>query len=212
MMNNRWFCAFVLSLVALFFVACDDEVSYSEMKDREKGAIRAFIENNGIKVIKKSDFIKADSVTDVSNNEFVQLGDVYAQFVCNPKHVEGAKKVEDGTGLDLLVYFTEYSIMDEDTLATNNHGNLPSDEMRVDNESGSYTASLSSNSEWYAYYGTTAVPSGWLAVMPYLYFARHTAADKLAHVRLIVPHTSGTTQAATYVYPCFYDITFQVER
>lgn len=202
----------MLSLVAMFFVACDDEVSYSEMKEREEAAISAFIKDNGIKKISKAAFLKADSITNVEDNEFVWLGDVYAQIVCNPKGVPGAKKVEDGTGLDLLVYYTEYSIMDDDTLATNCYGNLPADDMRVDNESGSFTASLSGNSEWYSYYGTTAVPSGWLAVMPYLYIGRSTAADKLARVRLIVPHGSGTTQAATYVYPCFYEITFQLER
>ena len=209
MTNKKWLFALLMLLPAMIFVACDDEVSYSEMKDRERKAIKAFMTNNGFKGIKRSQFIAADTVTDVSKGEFVELGDVYAQFVCNPKNQPGAKKVEDGTGLNLLVRFTEYSIMDQDTILTNRGEGLTLDEMRVDNESGSFTAYFTKG-EMYSKYGSPAVPEGWLTVMPYLYFARSQA--NLAEVNLIVPHTAGTTLAATYVYPCYYNITFQTEN
>ena len=32
---------------------------------------------------------------------------------------------------------------------------------------------------------------------------------EIAKVRLIVPHTAGQSNAATNVYPCFYEILYQ---
>ena len=209
MTNKKWLLALLMLLPAMIFVACDDEVSYSEMKEREREAIEDFIVSNGIKKIKRAAFEAADSVTDIAKNEYVLLGDVYAQFVCNPKEQPGAKKVEDGTGLNLLVRFVEYSIMDQDTINTNRGEGYTLDEMRVENESGSFKAYFTKG-EMYSKYGSPAVPEGWLTVMPYLYFARSQA--NLAEVNLIVPHTAGTSLAATYVYPCFYNITFQMEN
>ena len=36
--------------------------------------------------------------------------------------------------------------------------------------------------------------------------------EGIAKVRLIVPHSEGQTEAASNVYPCFYEITFQKMR
>jgi hypothetical protein len=64
-MKFKWL---LLPLLALFFVACDDEVSYSDMKERETRAVKEFIRSEGINVISFNDFIKNDSTTDVENN------------------------------------------------------------------------------------------------------------------------------------------------
>lgn len=213
MNNNRCFWLLMMLLPALFFVACDDGVTYSEMKDKERATINEFIESEGIVVLSKQEFLEQDSVTNIDKNEYVLLDNVYVQFVQNPnprreeyKHLV-ASKVPDGASKNLLVKYTEYSIMEEETLSSNYDVAVP-DEMTVANDGGRYSASFASG-VMYKTYGTTAVPTGWLVAMPYLYFTRSQAS--LAEVNIIVPHTEGTSMAATYVYPCFYNIKFQPE-
>ncbi len=197
-----------LSLVAaMFVVSCDDEVSYSDMKEKEGRAISNFITAQGIKVISLATFTANDSVTNLSDNEYVRVGDVYMQIVNNPKNQPGAKKLTNGTSLDLLVSFSEYNIMDDEEVV-NNLSEAEPDLMTVKNEDGSYEGSFVSG-VMTTLYSTTAVPTGWLTVMPYLSFVRNQS--NLAQVNLIVPHTAGTSIAATYVYPCFYNIKFQPE-
>ena len=190
---------------AMVLVSCDDEVSYSDMKDREGRAINNFIKSEGINVISYKTFIENDSVTNCEENEYVRIGDVYMQIVNNPKGVPGAKKLEPGTSMDLLVTFTEHNIMDDEEVC-NNLSAVEPDEMNVKNTDGTYEAAFMSG-VMMNLYSSTFVPTGWLTVMPYLYFVRNQS--ELAEVNLIVPHTSGTSIAATYVYPCFYNITFQ---
>lgn len=210
MNNNRWFFVLLMPLLAIFFAACDDGVTYSEMKDRERAAIDDYITANGITVISKSKFIEQDSITlcDESNNQYVLLDNVYVQFVKNPKGDKAAKKIEKGASLNLLVRYQEYSIMDEEMFSDNTINEPDPDEMTVTRDGDSYTASFASGMMLDTY-GTTAVPTGWLVAMPYLYFTRNQA--NLAEVNLIVPHTEGTSMAATYVYPCAYNIKFQPE-
>ncbi len=208
-MNNRWFLFLMMPLVALLLVSCEDEVTYSEMKEREQGYINNYMIYDGVNVIPFTQFVMQGYTTDVAKNEYVLLdNNVYAQFVRNPSDVPGAKKIEDGESCALLVRYTEYSMMEGTILSTTEQEADP-DEMVVTNESGTYTATLSSG-VMVKQYGTSAVPSGWLVVMPYLYFTRSQA--NLAEVNLIVPHDAGTSLAATYVYPCFYNITFQPKR
>ena len=208
-MNNRWFLFLMMPLVALLLVSCEDEVTYSEMKEREQGYINNYMMYDGVNVIPFTQFVMQGYTTDVAKNEYVLLdNNVYAQFVRNPSDVPGAKKIEDGESSALLVRYTEYSMMEGTILSTTEQEADP-DEMVVTNESGTYTATLSSG-VMVKQYGTSAVPSGWLVVMPYLYFTRSQA--NLAEVNLIVPHDAGTSLAATYVYPCFYNITFQPKR
>lgn len=213
MIKNRWIFVLLMPLLAMLFVACDDGVSYSEMKDKERAAINDFIISEGISVISKSEFIEQDSITNVDNNEYVLLDNVYVQFVKNPNPRRPeygnvvAKKIADGTSMNLLVKYTEYAIMDEETISSNLDEAAP-DEMTVVNDDGNYSASFASG-VMHDTYGTTAVPTGWLVAMPYLYFTRSQA--NLAEINIIVPHSEGTSMAATYVYPCFYNIKFQPE-
>ena len=204
-MKFKWL---LLPLLALFFVACDDEVSYSDMKERETRAVKEFIRSEGINVISFNDFIKNDSTTDVENNEYVIIDDVYMQIVRNPKGVEGARQMRDGETLNVMARFVEYNISEADTILGNVFDSDNPDYMRVKLDHGSYSATFT-NGYMAITYGS-AVPTGWLTPLPYIYFTRRQS--QTAKVRLIGPHTKGTSTASSYVYPCFYEITFIPEN
>lgn len=205
-MKNR-LLLLLLPLLAMMFVACDDEVSYTEMKDRETDAIKAFIRSEGINVISFDEFIK-DSITDVANNEYVCIDDVYMQIVRNPKGEEGARQMYEGEKLNMMARFFEYNISDGDTICGNIFDSDNPDHLRVELSHGSYSATFT-NGYMQEFYGS-AVPTGWLTPMPYLYLTRKSS--QYAKVNLIVPHTKGTSNASSYVYPCFYQITFIPEK
>ena len=198
---------FFLPMLATLLVACDDAVTYSEMKEKERDAVNKFVKDNGIKIISYADFIANDTVTDVANNEFVEVDDVYMQILNNPKDASDARKILPGDTRNMLVRYHEFNIMEGDTISSNNF--MPdADEMRVTNTDGSYSATFTSG-VMASIYGN-AVPTGWLTPLNYLYFTRKT--DNLAEVILIVPHSKGTVTASNQVYPCLYRISFQPEN
>ncbi|MBR3940986.1 MAG: DUF4827 domain-containing protein, partial [Bacteroidaceae bacterium] len=190
---------FVLPLLALLFVACDDTVTYSEMKEKERDAVNNFVKEKGIKIISYAEFVANDSTTDVAKNEFVEIDDVYMQIVNNPKAASDARRIADGDTRNMLVRYYEYNIIEGDTISTNSYMS-EADEMRVTNKSGNYSATFTSGM-MASMYGN-AVPTGWLTPLNYLYFTRMQG--NLAKVNLIVPHSKGTVTATTYVYPCLY--------
>lgn len=198
---------FVLPLLALLFVACDDTVTYSEMKEKERDAVNKFVKDKGIKIISYAEFVANDSTTDVAKNEFVEIDDVYMQIVNNPKDAADARRIADGDTRNMLVRYYEYNIIEGDTISTNSYMS-EADEMRVTNKNGNYSATFTSGM-MASIYGN-AVPTGWLTPLNYLYFTRMQG--NLAKVNLIVPHSKGTVTATTYVYPCLYSITFQPEN
>lgn len=198
---------FFLPLTAFLLMACDDTVTYSEMKEKEREVVKKFIKKSGIKVISFSEFIANDSTTNVKDNEFVEIDGVYMQIVNNPKGAQDARKINPGDTRNMLVRYHEYNIMDEDTISSNNYMSEP-DEMRVTNNSGTYSATFTSG-VMSAVYGN-AVPSGWLVPFNYLHFVRNQS--NLAEVLLIVPHTKGTVTASNMVYPCLYKMTLQPEN
>ena len=133
----------LLSLLVLLFVACNDAVTYSEMKEKERNAVNRFIKENGIKVISFADFVANDSVTDVTKNEFVEIDGVYMQIVNNPADAADALKLKDGESRTFLVRYNEYNIQEGDTISTNIYMGEP-DEMRVTNNSGTFSATFTS--------------------------------------------------------------------
>lgn len=204
MTRNRLVYLFVLPLLALLVSSCEDQVTYSEMKEKEREAVNDYVKSEKINVISFDEFIANDSTTDVGRNEYVEVDDVYLQIVNNPKNIPGAYAIEDGDNIDMLIRYYEYNIQDGDTIS----GNLFSadaDEMRISNKSGSYSATFISGM-MKAIYGDY-VPTGWLVPLRFLKFVR--SQSNLAKVNIIVPHTKGTSTATTYVYPCLYQITFQ---
>lgn len=205
-MKNSWFWG-LFSFVALFCVSCDDEKTYEDMKKAERGAISEFIREQGITVKPYSEFI-VDTITDVAKNEYVIVDDVYMQIERNPKNADDARQMQDGETLNFLIRFYEYNISEGDTIIGNLYDSDNPDEMRVTYSDGSYSASFTKG-YMSSYYGSY-VPTGWLTPLPYIYLTRHQSQS--AKVNLIVPHTKGTSSAASYVYPCFYNITFTPER
>lgn len=198
----------ILAIIAVMACSCDDEKTYSDMKDAERSAIKSFIKEQGIKEISYREFIENDSVTDVESNEYVVIDDVYMQIVRNPKGSEGARQMIDGETLNIITRFVEYNIADGDTILGNLYDSDNPDVMRVTFDSGSYSGTFTGG-YMSAVYGN-AVPTGWLTPFPYIWLTRKQS--QVAKVNLIVPHTKGTSTASSYVYPCFYQITFTPER
>ena len=175
----------MLVVGGIVFSACDDTETYAEMKEKERDAINAFVRSKGINAISVEQFYAQDSTTDVSKNEYVRFEDtgIYMQIVSKG---EGSP-IADGERAALLVRYYEVNIKEMDTLSGNKFDASNPDVMTVENKKGS-----------------------WLAPMPYLHVGRRLS--NLAHVRLIVPHSEGQSTAASYVYPCFYEITFERGR
>ena len=194
----------LLPLFAMLFVACDDEKTYSDLKEDERKVVKNFIREQGINVISFKEFVEQDSVTNVDNNEFVLIDDVYMQIVRNPKNLESARQMRDGETLEILARFIEVNISSGDTIFGNLYDSDNADEMRFSFNSGSYTGTFVRG--YMSAYGN-AVPTGWLTPFPYIWLTRRQS--QIAKVKLIVPHTKGTSTAASYVYPCFYEVTFQ---
>ena len=70
-------------LIAMLLVSsCKDHETYADQKKKERAAINAYIQKQGIKVITESEFLK-DTITDVSKKEFVLFDNtgVYMQIV-----------------------------------------------------------------------------------------------------------------------------------
>lgn len=194
--------SFVSILIAcLAFQACDDTMTYAERLEREDDAIADFINKHNIKVISQSEFYANDSVTNVEENEFVQLASgVYMQIVD-----KGSDNPADTVkNYDIiLVRFMEYSLIDEDTTCSNLSYPQIVDEFRYTETESSIAGIFTTDPAgmFIATYGNsnTAVPAGWLVPLEYI-------RDR-AHVRLIVPAEMGHMPAQQYVYPYYYDIT-----
>lgn len=196
---------FAALVMGAAFQACDDTETYADMKEKEREAIDAYIKSEGIKVISLDEFYAQDSTTDVSKNEYVLFKDngVYMQIV---RKGVGAP-IADGERAELIARYYEVNIKEGDTLSGNLYDASNPDLLTVENKGGTYSGSFTSG--WmYSAYGSS-VPSGWLVPMPYLHIGRK---EPIAKVRLIVPHSEGQSTATSYVYPCFYEITYRKGR
>ncbi len=212
----------MMALVAsqTLFTACNDGETYAEMKEKEKKAVNKFIRDNEltgpIKVISESAFYAQDSITDTLKNEFVLFNEdgIYMQ-ICRKGEgqtlVEMSKEQADTTiSKVILCRFMEYDIENSDTTHSNFFSPSIVDKMlcTYKHQGRSYTASFT---EGYmkSVYGSN-VPKGWIKPLDYIRLTRY--AGRQAHVRLIVPHSSGTTNAANYVLPFYYDIYYELGK
>jgi hypothetical protein len=119
--------------------------------------------------------------------------------------------LEDGR-YEVLARYVESEINDDgslDTLTLNNVMNVSvtPDEFTMTVSGTSYSASFSSGI-MASYWSSTSVPSGWL--VPFKYIKPGRSNGSRAKVKLIVPHSEGTSNATSYVMPCFYEITYQL--
>ena len=194
-----------MTMIATLWCSCDDVETYAEMKEKEKAHIEDFISEQGIKVITKAEFEK-DTITDVEKNEFVLFEDkgVYMQIV---RRGEG-KMMEDGDRTVFLIRYLEQNIETGAILSTNHYQNMLLDKFTCKRSGDTFSASFTEGA-MLSTYGSSAVPSGWLVPLTYITPGRPN--DKAAMVRLIVPHSEATTIAAQYVYPTYYEISYEPE-
>lgn len=226
----------VVAFAALFsMMACSDSETYADQRNRERDSINAFLRNENIKVITEKQFQErweaGVTLTDTSanNNEYVlfESNGVYMQVIdqgCGDY-------IKQGTSEEVLVRFDEYNIntrakICDDALTCSNNLTGTSfyvDKMKVTNTSGTFTGlfvkpaqsvfCITYNYSSYtgSYSGT--VPSGWLTPFTWVKIGRGNGeGEKIAHVRLLVPHSYGSTTASSNVNACLYDMTLQKGR
>jgi len=222
--------AFVLTLMAVVLSSCSDDETYAEKKEKERDAIASFINRDvaimyegdttlhvgKINVINEEQFIAQDSTTNLERNEYVLFGNngVYMQIV--RKGV--GEKLLSGQSKRVIARYLEYNIL-ADSIQTRNdilYYSTTPDIIDITNNYGTFTASFNTDNgggAMYRTYNTTSVPSGWLVPFTYIHIGRQIYEnDEISKVRLIIPHSQGHSLANQYVYPCFYEITFQQMR
>lgn len=210
----------IIALCCMTMVfSCKDGETYAEMKKKEKRAINSFIKDNDytgpITVISEEQFTEQDSTTDTTLNEFVLFEDdgVYMQIINlgeGKSMMEMAKERSDSTvSKNILCRFLEYDIESAEVTATNKYSSSIVDKMlcKYSHRGRSYTASFTSG-VMLSTYSSATVPSGWLKPLDYLKLSKNSG--RIAKVRLIVPHSSGTSNAQGYVLPMYYEITYQL--
>ncbi len=210
-MKKILYTLFALVVAATALTSCDDTETYAEMKEAEEAAINAFIKNQGIKVISETDFHAQGDSTSVDNNEFVLIASkgVYMQIV----EKGCGEKLKDGESASVLCRFSERNLNTDSLQLYNNQPifslSIYLDKMTVRNTSGTFSATFESGLMM-SYYGTSSVPSGWLVPLTYINLGRpESEEDEIAHVRIIVPHDMGQSDASSNVYACYYDLTYE---
>ena len=211
--------ACAVSIAMFTATGCNDGETYADQKKKESRYISQFLLDNDfvgkIEPITELQFYSQDSMTDVSKNEFVRFNEdgIYMQIVRKgdgPTMRELALERKDSTITRILLCkFLEYDIEGGDTTHSNLYLSSIEDKMRCTYSafSRSYTGSFMEGGVMNASYGSS-VPTGWFKPLD---FIRLTRVDgEAAKVRIIVPHTSGTTNAAGKVLPFYYEITYQL--
>ena len=203
----------LLAIVAL--ASCSDSETYADLKKKERSAINRYIANQKINVISEDVFNAQNQTTNVDKNEWVLFDGtgVYMQIVR-----EGCgKKLESGKTEKVLCRFNEYNILESDS--TLQCSNIYSylwevEKMTVKNTLGTFSGTFDKESSlMYNTYSSAAVPSGWLVPLTYIKLGiPASATDEIAKVKLIVPHSMGQSNASQNVYPCMYEITYQLGR
>lgn len=193
-------------MVMTAIAACDDYETYGDKKKKERDAIATFLRDSAFQVITEDQFNQQGQTTDVEKKEFVYLNKsgVYMQIVR-----KGCGTIlEENRQVNLLCRFYEYSLLDKVYSASNITNPRNYDKMTITRTGSSYTASFTTG-VMYSTYGAS-VPSGWMVPLQYLLLGQQDSEDaEIARVRLIVPHSQGHSTASSYVYPFFYDITYQ---
>ena len=179
--------------VLLTAASCKKDMTYAEMKEKERDAISRFIsrdvtirDHDGnelihvgrINTISEEQFKAQGETTNVERNEYVMFGTVQSSN-------------------ETLYYNTTPDIID------------------IANAYGTFTASFNTSNgggAMYRRYGSTSVPAGWLIPFTYVRLGRQISDEQIAKVRIIVPHSQGQSDASSNVYPCFYQISFQETR
>lgn len=202
-------CAIMLAMISLS--SCTETETYAEQKEREESAISSYIAKHGINAISESQFALQGDSTSVEKNEYVFFASsgIYMQIV----EKGCGEKLANGKTADILCRFQEWNI-NGDSLQLYNTGTFATaatvDKMTVRNTTGTFTGTFISG-QMKSVYSSSSVPSGWLTPLTYINLGRQQSADdKIAHVKIIVPHDSGHLKATNGVYACHYDITYML--
>ena len=211
-----------LLMAVVVFAGCEKYETYSDMKKKEQDAIQRFISEEGIQVIDQTTFEAQGNKTDLAKNQFVKFtrNGVYMQII---REGCGTKLEEDKT-VNVLCRFMEKNIKTGEVVVRNDvHASMSSigtgidvsqylDKMSVLRVGTTITASFISGM-MFRYHGSASVPGGWLVPLNYVKIGRpENEGEETAKVRLIVPHSQGTADAASSVIPCYYELTYQRER
>ena len=222
-MKKLFYLSALIYVLTLGLQSCNNGKTYAEMKEEEADAINKFILENDIKVISEKEFIENDTIT--AENEFV-LFDKSGVYM-NIQYRGDGEILKEGR-YNISSRFIEICIKDVsdmgitagDTLTSNRYSPYSENFLLVIGSGGSYKGTIGGSngkdlaqSAMYEAYSTSAVPNGWLVPFAYLKMKSYISAapsDKIARVRLIVPHSEGTSYATQYVYPCYYEITYDL--
>lgn len=203
---------FLLLVSAMAITSCSDDETYADQVKRERSAINAYIADSSVNVISEEQFRSQNYTTDVSKNEFVlfESSGLYMQIV----RKGSGKPISSGESARILCRYTERNLLTDSIQASNTispYYYRYVEVMSVTNNSGTFSGSFEQNTSlMYLFYNSTAIPSGWLAALPYVNIGRYVNdGDETAKIRLIVPHDLGQQYATSGVYPCLYDITFE---
>ena len=203
---------FLFVVGVTLFSACRDQQTYADQKNRERAAINKYLVDSAVNVISEDQFKAQNYTTDVSKNQFVlfQSNGIYMQIV----RKGSGRPIREGEHLRVLCRFTERNLLTDSVQVSNVLYPLYTrfvETMDIVNRSGTMTGSFDKTSSlMYTFYGTTTVPTAWLAPLTYLNIGRwDDTGHEIAKVRVIVPHDVGQSNAVSAVYPCLYDITYQ---
>lgn len=212
----------LLLLLAVSYVSCENYETYADKKEAERDAINNFIAREGIQVINETQFKAQNQTTDLSKNQFVffDRNGVYMQIVR-----EGCgEKLEENKQVNILCRFMEKNILLDSILLRNDiqgwltyngetyDTSLYVDKMAVKRTGTTITASYITGL-MYMFHGSASVPAGWLVPLNYIKIGRPDPGtdenEEISKVRLIVPHSQGSSDASANVYPCYYEITYE---
>lgn len=210
----------MLLLCMVLLTGCEDYETYADKKEKEQDAISRFISNQNIQVISESTFNAQGQRTDLASNQFVRFerNGVYMQIV----RQGCGQKLEEKKNITLLCRFLEKNLLTDSVLIRNDvrafitmsgtgQINVSEylDKMTVQRNGTTISASFVSGM-MYQYHGSASVPAGWLVPLNYVKVGYpENDGDEVSKVRLIVPHSQGTSDASANVVPCYYEITYQ---
>ena len=68
MIKNKSGIICLLSVLLFSLLSCNDDVTYSDMKNKERSAVKDFIEEKSIKVITYEEFLETSVVVSFAKN------------------------------------------------------------------------------------------------------------------------------------------------
>ena len=209
---NKLKIAFLLLAVVLVgqaFTACRHTKTYAEKKEDERKAINRFIDKHNITVISEDDYCANDTVTDTLKNEFVLFegSGIYMQVI----NRGGGKLMKDGRH-EIIFRFNMSRIYENgiDSIWNTNLYGTPDPDVMIVTKSGTTFSGTLSQGELMRAWGEATAPTG--IIFPFKYLKVGRLMGERGKVRLIVPHSESFMQIKRYVYPCYFEITYQLGR